>query len=270
MANVVEACLRRIYNSIPIDILNVALQPTQLITLDSQIQDKIILERVLPDCNIVGGKITKIVLQSDWIEVAEVPTSYMFGSTAGYSIYRIPAQARENKEISSCISVDYPYSFSGNMHMPGLHGGGITAGDIACQVLNSQTWANNIPLPTPIKISGNQVKLTPVSLSPIQNLDWVLTCRLMHDQDFTNLNNQAILPLIELVFIATKAFIFNELALKIDTAYIVGGQQLGRFREIVDSYMGANDEYLAALRSFNGANTVLDPMERRRRIKDML
>ncbi len=274
MANVIETCLRRIYHSIPHEILNLAFKPEKHETLDHCIHEKVIHDRVLHDSNLVGGRAKQIVLKRDWVEVADTPAPFIFGNSQTYSIYRIPPEHRENRMLSSVIELRYPYTMNDGMQLPnagiGAGFGMNTAGGLACQALEAQTWAHAIPLPTPILVSGHQVKLIPASVSQVQEIDWILTCRLNYDSEFTNLNNQAILPLVELTMCAVKAYIFNELVLKIDTAYIVGGQAMGRLKDIVDSYSDQNDRYLELLRQFNGASTVLDGELRRRRIRDML
>lgn len=274
MANVIEACLRRIYHSIPSQILELAFRPEKHETLDHAIHEKVIHDRVLFDSNLVGGRAKQIVLNKSWVEVAETPAPFIFGNSQTYCIYRIPPEARENRMLSSVIELRYPYTIHDGLQMPnsgmGTNMGGNTVGGLACQALEGQTWANAVPLPTPILVSGHQVKLIPSSVSQIQDIDWILTCRLNYDAEFMNLNNQAILPLVELVLCAVKAYIYNELALKIDTAYIVGGQAMGKLKEIVESYSDQNDRYLELLREFNGGAVVLDGELRRRRIRDML
>lgn len=273
MANVIEACIRRIYHNIPAEVLNLAFRPEKHETMDHCIHEKVIHDRVLFDSNLVGGRAKQIVLKSSWIEIADTPAPFIYGSSQTYCIYRIPAADRENRMLSSVIELRYPYTLYDGMQMANMGmnpNTGNTAGGLACQALEGQTWAHAIPLPTPLLLSGHQVKLIPATLSQMQDMDWILTCRLNYDAEFTNMNNQAILPLVELVLCAVKAYIFNELVLKIDNAYVVGGQAMGRLKEIVDSYSDQNERYLELLRSFNGASTVLDPEIRRRRIRDML
>lgn len=274
MANIIQACLNRIYHSIPQDILNLTFKPDRNETLDHKIHELVIKDRVLFDCNLVGGRPKEIVLRKHWVEIANTPAPFIYGQSKTYSIYRIPPEDRENRMLSSVISLRYPYTIHGGLQVPnvglGMGLGFNHAGGIACQALEGQTWANAVPLPTPILLSGHQVKLVPATVSQIQDIEWILTCRLNYDEEFTNMNNQAILPLVDLTLCAVKAYIFNELVLKADMAYVVSGQQMGRIKEIIDSYSSENDRYLELLRNFNGGAVSLDSENRRRLLRDML
>jgi hypothetical protein len=43
--------------------------------------------------------------------------------------------------------------------------------------------------------------------------------------------------------LAIKAYIHNTLIIQINTAELQNGQELGRFKEVVDGYADANDQY---------------------------
>lgn len=272
MANVVEACLKRIYHNIPVQILELAFNPNENETLDHLIHEKVIHDRILFDCNLVAGKYKTIQLDPRWIESAMIPNSVVFNNSSAFNIYRIPPEARENRMLSSVIELRHvyasPYLGAMGISMPGM--GGNTAGDIACQALQGQTFSKAVPLPTPILVSGHQVKLIHTTMPQIQEIPWILMCRLNYDSEFTNLNPQAVLPLVDLTVSAVKTYIYNELVLKIDSAYIVGGHAMGRLKEIVDSYSDQGEHYLQLLRDFNGGAVSLDGESRRRRIMDAL
>lgn len=272
MANPIEACLRRIFHTIPEDILNLAFKPKQNDTLDHLIHENVIHDRILFDCNLVGGKYKTIQLDPSWIEPAALPNSVVFNNSTAFNIYRVPAEAREHRNISSVIELRHlymsPYLGTMNTGIPGM--GGNSAGALACQALEAQTRSTSVPLPTPILVSGHQVKLIHTTMPQIQEIPWILMCRLNYDAEFTNLNGQGILPLVELTLCAVKAYIYNELVLKIDNAFISGGQALGKLKDIVESYADQNDRYLELLREFNGGAVALDVESRRRRIMDMI
>lgn len=274
MANALEACLRRIYHSIPKELLEKAFPPYRNETMDACIQAQVITSRVLPDCNLVGGRMKLIVLRSKWVEISDTPAPFIWGNSKSFSLYRVPPEARDYRPISSVIELRYPYTIHDGLQLPnvgsGMTGGMNTVGSLACQVMNSHTFANSIPLPTPILRSHDIVQLTPNSVSQLQDIDWVLMCRLNYDEDFTNINAQAVIPLTELALCAVKAYIYNTLIIKTDMAFLEGGQQIGKMREICESYSDQNERYVELLRQFNGAATILDPDMRRKRIRAML
>jgi hypothetical protein len=273
MHSAIEACFREIDRSIPIEILQRAfpLLPGQ--SLDDAIHTEVIGAHVLPDCNLMGGRKKDIVLDSRWIELAETPEPFVYGNTQSYTLYRIPAEAREFRPISKVIGVRYPYALNDGLQTPtyglSLAGAGTTMDGLSSQILNSHTFGNKMVLPTPILKSGDIVQLTPNNVSHIQNV-WVLECRLYYDEEFTNLNEQAIMTLMHLVRTAVEMYIYNKLIIKTDMAFLSGGQQLGKMKEIIESYSDRRELYFQLLKQFNGAAIILDPEKRRARIRDAL
>ena len=222
MANPIEACLKEIYIQIPKKILELAFLPRKrMITLDKCIQDDVIIPKVLYDCNIVGGKLYTIVLKPSWAVESRLPDNYSVYSGDTYCIYRIPPEARENRPIADCISVNYPGYINGlaagvnTAPNLGMMGYGNNVGNMACQVLNASN-GSGIAAPTPIRLNGHEVKLMPITAGFAQDLDWVLNCRLAYDKEFTNLNNRAIRPLTQLCVTAVKAYIYTNLIVHLD------------------------------------------------------
>ena len=262
MPNVLEIALRQIMHTIPKQILDAAFRPTdRRMSLDQCIQEDVILGRVLPDCICYAGNLKRIVLKSAYVEKVDIPEPTLYAASEAYCVYRIPPEARDYKDIVTVISVNYPNVLYGNMSTVPPYSGAIgnTANNMAAAVLETQTFANTPVLPSPILVSGHQVKLAPVPMMLYHSVDWVLTCRLAYDEAFTNLSPSAVRPLANLILCATKNYIYNELILAIDSAYLVGGQELGRFKEIVDGYSGEQEKYDELVNKFRGAATILDP-----------
>lgn len=265
MANAIEASLKEIYLTIPKEILDLAFLPYQRrIALDKCIIDDVITSKVLYDCNIVAGKKCTIVLKPEWCIESELPSSYSIYAGNAYCIYRIPPEARENRPIADCISVDYPgylYGYGNgvgtipNMAMAGV---GNSMGDVACTMIGAMN-NSGVVTPTPIRLNGHEVKLTPITFSLAQNVDWILECRLAYDKEMTNLNTRAIRPFVALCVAAVKAYIYTKLIVQIDNQYLSGGQELGVVKEIVQSYSGALDDYQEKLRKFHGGAVCMDP-----------
>ena len=88
--------------------------------------------------------------------------------------------------------------------------------------------------------------------------DWALVCRLGYDNEFTNLSNSSIIPLSKLILTATKAYIWVNLTIRIDQAVLSGGQDLGQFKSIVDSYQQELERYEEDLKKFS-SSTLFDP-----------
>ena len=163
-------------------------------------------------------------------------------------------------------SLEYPPQYySGNMiTYNGYNLTGSTAGDLACQAITSVSGAGTLYHPTPILKEGNLVYVYPPQSA---HIDWILVCRLAYDDEYSNINDSAIMPLARLIECATKIFIYNTLVLKIDAVRIEGGYEMSKFRDIVESYQDQFDRYDELLMEFRGG-ALLDP-ERMARIVTM-
>jgi hypothetical protein len=214
----------------------------------------------------LGGRPKKIMLSPDWVEESVIEDGHYYGGFNTYALYRIPPEARDFRSISSVEHVEFPYSaYSGlaaptitgypNSQMSTLYG-------LANQALDSQTGRSKPVLPDPILRSGDIVLLTPFYHVPTMNLSWILKCRLHYDEEFTNINDQALQVLRKLVVMATKARIYLKLAIQMDLSELQGGQEIGRVREIIDSYSDQNEQYSEELKSFVKVAKVLDPESR--------
>ena len=265
MANAIEAALKEIYIQIPRQILDLAFLPRQrMITLDKCIQDDVIIPKVQYDCNIVGGREFTVVLKSNWVIDAVLPSTYNMYSGSTYCIYRIPPEARENRPIVDCISINYPgymYGYGTGLNtIPnmGMTGYGQDIGSLACTTMGAMN-GSGVSCPTPIRMSGHEVKLTPITMGYGQNIDWILRCRLAYDREMTNLNTRAIRTFAELCTIAVKAYIYTKLIVQIDAQYLEGGQEMGVVKDIVSSYSDAYQQYQEKLLKFHGTSVHLDP-----------
>lgn len=266
MANGIEVSLKEVYIQIPREVLELAFQPRQRgLTLDRCIQDDVIIPKVLYDCNIVAGRQATIILKPEWVVEALLPSEYYTYQGTTYCIYKIPPDAREHRPISECISISYPgylygYMPNGVNTIPNGAMSGMTnnVGSVACELLGSFN-GSGVAAPTPIRLNGHMVKLYPITMGFAQNVNWVLTCKLAYDKEFTNLTHRALRPLALLSVTAVKAFIYTKLVVQMDRAFLEGGSELGSIRDIVNGYSDAIREYEEQLRRFHGTSTMLDP-----------
>lgn len=260
--NPIEHSLRRLYHSIPPEILDVAFRPRQRgMTLDACIHEDVIVDRVIPDINVCRGKVCKITLDPSWIERVEVKEQFLFARTSSNSVYRIPPEARENSSIVEVISVNIPRTnYVSSSSYPFLNNTGSNGVmDYANAALEMQTFASAASLPRPRLVSGSQVELIPASITSLATIYWILDCRIAYDDELTNLNKSAYLPLAELIECAVKGYIYNLLALRMDKAQLESGMEFGKFKDIVESYSENNsDKYQEKLMNFRGGAT-LDP-----------
>ena len=270
-ADALTTALQKVMFSIPPEILDATFTPAaRRTTLDMCIVNDVIRGMVLTDCNIRGGKVVDIVLSQENAVPVDAPVPYTLGPSGTWSIYRVPPSARENKDISAVIGIRFPYNlYAGtNQVSPcaGNYNGAVSVPQLACAVLNSHTFAEAVTTPTPILLEGNTIKLDPPQLS---HLDWILRCRLAFDIDFTNMDVNTLPTFAKLVVAAVKWYIFKENIIKMGKTYLSGGQELGVFKEHVESYRDQEEKYDELLTEFLGAS-ILDPSRLNKIIQWML
>lgn len=265
MLNAIDHALRNVYSNIPMEVLELAFdQKNKRRSLDEAIIEEIIEGRVRPDVSSIAGQYKEIVMMPSWATVAELQTNDAnMVPIVPYAMYTVPPQAREHRLISSVISMSLPYGATNSLAMmsSGMSGGmtgGINAGALGMQVMNANTFGNVPSLPTPILMAGNQIRVTPVEMAMIRSFSWILKCRLEYDKDFTNLTPNAVIQLSELIVTATKAWIYNKLTVKLEMGYVHSGQEVGRVKEIIDSYAEQAERYNVIRMEFHGAAEPLD------------
>jgi hypothetical protein len=70
-----------------------------------------------------------------------------------------------------------------------------------------------------------------------------LRCVMANDENFSHLQMKSYRNFADLVVLAVKAYVYNEYVIRMDMAELYGGQQLGRFKEVVDQYADAEELY---------------------------
>ena len=259
-------------NSIPSEILNKAFPNTTqyntVIPVETQINNKVIQSRVLPDCNILGGKMKTIPLLDDYYE----PVGTLVGNpgTTQSGIYRIPPHERDSVDIVEVISVVYrntPVQTSGYGQQYGHQGsGGTNVMVLANEVMDSHTMGNVPNMPLPECISGNLIRLDS-GYRPGANL--AVNCRLAYDSGLINLPKSAYMPFSRLVTWAVKAYIHNFLVVKLNTMEVTRGHEVGVVKDIIDDYKDANEQYEETLLNFR-SGSMLDHKQKMFLISHML
>lgn len=256
MIDGIKLILERIYRTIPRPVLEAAFKPQETGTsLDECIKNKVLLSSVRDEISVRGGKIYRIMLNLDWCEYTSSPSPYALGISGSYSTYRIPPEARENRDISCILSVRFPYSIntssSGNFYNTCSTKGNTVSG-LACAALQSQTNANLLSTPTGIIRPGNVIQLDPPQYNWVP---WQVTVRLVYDDNFSGIDVSTALPLIDVCVYAVQQYIYNELVFAIESNLVVHGMEIGVFRDIINEYKGAEDKYADALLALGGAET---------------
>lgn len=265
MDNPILHMLTNIHNQIPEEILSLAFDKKGgHRSIDQAIKDEIVEGRLLPDLSAISGQYKEIVLDPSWALSSYLDKMSQPMTTTPYVVYKVPPEYREHRKIVAVMELTLPYGSSSSI---ALLGGtstlnsrylGVTSDTFARQALNGVTGNENVLMPTPILLNGSHIKLTPMEFGIMQSYPFVLKCRLEYDKDFTNLTPDAVLQLSELGVCACKAYIYNKLVVKLDQGAIHSGQEIGRIREIIDSYADQNERYLVIREEFHGTAETLD------------
>lgn len=200
-----------------------------LINLDTMIRQHVIEAKVKVDCDLVGG-----------IEV-EVPIGGVLPEYLDYStmVYRIPKSLTQNRSISRVLAVTMGSGLMAGTAMVGS----TTHSHMLGAVEGVMAAVSPIPIVSTAYIrliAENTILVTDQIRFPGTAF---LRCYLENDADFSHLRSTTYHKFAKLVELATKAYIFNELAIPVARAELVGGQDLGRFKEILDGYADAAELY---------------------------
>lgn len=234
--NIIEKAITEVRNRVPKEILQYAFQRTDYlgrplpVSVDTRIRELIIEARVRPDCDIVGGEQALIKLDEIIPQWVEPPYS---------AVYNIPKSLTRGKSIVTALSIGYGnMAAAGTAYQAQFNTSAMM--DATNQVLQSHM---SIPLVSTaaVEMIGDNVIFVRDTMSIPQTL-W-LRCVIENDENLNNINKRYTLDFAKLVELATKAYIYNTLNIKIDVGQLQGGMNVGRIREIVDTYADANEMY---------------------------
>jgi hypothetical protein len=253
MDNTINKVLKTIYHNIPIEILEVTFgnnEPFNNITLDESIIRTIIEGRILDDVNVGCGKKKEIILKANYLRFYSNGTTSPWNDNcrADAAIYVVPPEAREHRNISSVVSIKWT-----NRTFNIFPYGGTTTTSLARDALYTNTRRDMEYLPRPILLDNNIIRLDPPTFI---YSDITLVCFLEYDKYFTNISDNAIKSLCNLILSATKAYIYNTLYIKMNRTSVMGGHEIGAFREIVETYSGEWERYDELLKKFRGSSSL--------------
>lgn len=219
------------------------------VSIDEQITNKVLKSRVMVDCNLTGGAEVFIPL-SDLIP--QRPNDYTL-------VYRIPKDKTQGRSIMSALSVGYASQALSNAFMAFQNAK-------PCSVTPELQAAQNLyqsHAPIPL-ISGANLRLIAENTILIRGTSQLLSngylrAVIANDDEMSHLQMRSIPSFCNLAVLATKAYIYNEATINIDLAKLSGGMDLGKFKEIVDSYADAEELYQEYLhKTFSGVQFMND------------
>ena len=209
---------------------------------ETVIRQKVVDARVLVDCNLVGGTQLDIPLRN--LEPQQVPLPS--GSPYSWAlIYRIPMELTQNRLITSAFWIANTIApISGTYTYASYNGSSLA--NAAMGVMQSQAPIPSMSTARVDIIDSNVIMISDTNQWPY---DATLRCRVEYDHDMATLPAGAYPKFSKLVLLAVKAFIYNEMTIQINQAELSNGQELGQFKNIVDTYADCNEQYEEYLES---------------------
>lgn len=238
-----------------------------LTSVDDKILNKVIKNRVLLDANIVGGIETIVPLNG------AQPSYY----DQYYTVYKVPPEATNNKEIISALSISFmPASgYFGQVASGFGPGGGYnssnfngnqqnnTVMDIARRIGDSASIAGAL-CNAHLELVAYNTILIYASYRAVSNFG--VRVILENDSNLNNIQPKSYIGFGLLCSLAVKAYIYNKLIIPVNSGYLAGGQDLGIFKSIIESYSSAEEEYRTYLREQWGATAYMNDTTRYNRL----
>lgn len=200
------------------------------VSIDDSITTQIIKPRVLVDCNLIGGQEVYISLlgirqerTNDYTVVIRIPKDRTDGRTIN-SVLNItmtdPTRLSSYATTQLCQAT--PLMLMGQSVMDALGPVPITS-------------TAHVQL-----IAENTIMVRDSIILPANSY---LRCMLSMDDELNHLQLRSYPAFNKLVEFAVKSYIFNNYIIQMDQAELQGGHNLGRFKEVVDSYSDAEENY---------------------------
>lgn len=221
------------------------------VTLSTCIAEQIIYKKVLPDMNIVGGTTVVIPLDQCIVKHQDV----------NFTIYHIPKSVTDNRKIVNVLEM----MVNGYLQ-PSVSGLTNHVSEIGLATTQSLLAMKTLPYRSEgrVNLIGDNTVMVEVPYHMAMNNS--IRCMLEYDTGLTEISPRASLDFAKLVVLCTKAHIYNANVVEMDMGYIKGGAQLGIYKDIIDGYSDALDEYYEELKTRWSKIAKLDDNETRKRL----
>jgi hypothetical protein len=248
--NAITKAIEEIHYSIPIEVLYAGFtvdEPPELVnftSLSEKIRSKCIKSRVLVDANIVGG--VHVI-----VPISSVAPSFW---AEYYTVYKIPSDLINNREIVSALNlvfIPYNQTVGPNMAVNSInsitiYGNYQPATVSVADRIGTAQQDIGILTNTHIELIGHNTVAIYQNYMALVN--YGLRCLVSNDEDLNNISPRSYKAFAKLAILAVKSYIYNKLVVKLNMGYLHGGQELGQFKAIIDSYEGAEEEYNRVLK----------------------
>lgn len=261
--NIIQKAISDVRFAIPPEVLQFAFADNNLgrmgvpMSLDHRIRESVIDARVIPDCNLRGGKQLEVPLDG-------LPTQ-MYQN--GMIVYHIPKERTDGCSITSVLSVTYgSHSAYNAMSGRGYYDHHSDLMSAAGGMMSSAEQPVNLSTAS-VQLIGENVVLVK-SPTPLPG-NTFLRCNVEHDGALSNIAPASWPVFSKLVEYAVKAHIYINKRVMLDQGYLHGGMNLGILQEFVEGYSDANELYQELMTERWGKVTHANDPERMRRTMGM-
>lgn len=263
MSAAINYALRKVTMRINPTVLNEAfLKPlgkyfVEPVSIEHQILTKVVRERVIPDMDVIGGR-------EIFVDLSKVPRETIEQFT---TVFRIPKKLTDGRSIISVLSVNF-------LDPNALNSFGTTSSCGRGELLQAgkALLDSNANIP-PVSSAYTEIvaeNVICVRYTHVLPPNTFLRCRLSNDENLNGLPQRAFNYFAEAVFLATKAYIYNNMIVEMDQGVIAGGRELGSIRNIVEGFADADEMYEEYLReTFMAVLHSADPEAMRRHHRTM-
>lgn len=207
--------------------------------IDELIINNVVKPRVLVDCNLIGG--TQAIVPLSGLS-QDKPTDYT-------TVIHIPKDRTQGRSINSVLNVSFvsqdTLSAWAGVNMISTSGayGGAENSALMGAAMGMMSAFDKIPMISTARvelIAENTILITDtINLAP----NAYLRCVLANDDNFSNIQLRSYRYFSNLIEYAVKSYIYNALIVDMDQGELSGGQTLGVFKEIVQGYSEAEQNY---------------------------
>jgi len=203
-------------------------------SLEEAILIEVIRPRVLVDCGLQSGQEINICLSGlPFIKPDEL--TY---------VYTVPKTLTEGRTITSVLAMTYNNPAALSVSALGTY-----SGQGQTMHLASAAMMAHSPIPM---VSNARIRILGENVLAVTDeytvfTDRYLRCIVSYDDNMSGIPAGAVPYFADLAVLAVKAYIYNKLIIGIDIAKLYGGQDIGRYKDIVESYADADELYRTTL-----------------------
>ena len=239
--NALTYAIQKIKLEIPKEILRIAFTQDDTswrkstLSIDDEIMTRVIRPIVLVDTDIVGGSQLVVSLEGLTPTYADTYTV----------VYTVPMERTGGRDIVSVLSIGYlPFSGSYSPASYGMNGlTPIGANDLEISARKMGDSMSSVP-----PLSNADVEVAPGNTLIIRDqlrIPGAYQLRVMvgNEKNLNNIPRRAFLDFAALCIKATNLYIYNELRIKLDQGYLLGGQEVSSVKNYIDSLSEVATEY---------------------------